>query len=197
MSIADKALLLKKDFDDVYEAGRKSFMEDYQQGGKRTNYYIAFAGVGWNDETYQPIYDLICVGNVGTMFGNARITNTKVAIDWTLATATNYAFSSASYVVTIPMLILGKNTPYVSHTFGGLTNLENLTIGGVIGQNGFDMSACKKLTVESLLSILHALENKSTDTSGTSWVCTLGTENLAKLTDAEKAIATQKGWTLA
>lgn len=180
----------------VFEAGRKSFMEKYQDYGKRTNYYVAFAGVGWNDETYQPIYDLICVGNVGTMFGNTRITNTKVAIDWTLATTTNYAFSSASYVVTIPMLILGENTPFVSHTFAGATSLENLTIGGVIGKNGFDVSSCKKLTVESLLSILNALQDKSTDTSGTSWVITIGSTNLAKLSDEQKQIATDKGWNL-
>ncbi len=33
--------------------------------------------------------------------------------------------------------------------------------------------------------------------AGSVWTVTLGTTNLAKLTDAEKAIATQKGWTLA
>jgi uncharacterized protein YndB with AHSA1/START domain len=33
--------------------------------------------------------------------------------------------------------------------------------------------------------------------SGTTHTCTIGTANLAKLTDAEKAIATEKGWTLA
>ena len=36
-----------------------------------------------------------------------------------------------------------------------------------------------------------------TTETGTVWTVTLGTTNLAKLTDAEKAIATQKGWTLA
>jgi hypothetical protein len=33
--------------------------------------------------------------------------------------------------------------------------------------------------------------------SGTTYTLTLGSTNLAKLTDAEKAIATEKGWTLA
>lgn len=197
MSIADKALLLKKDFDDVYEAGRKSFMEDYQQGGARRNYNVGFGGIGWNDDTYNPLYDIICVGNVGTMYGNASITNTKVTIDWTNASNTGYAFSGCTKIVTIPLIIFGRSNIYYSHTFSDLTNLENFTAGGVISSNGFNMSASKKLTVPSLLSILYTLEDKSTDTSGTSWVCTLGTENLAKLTDAEKAIATQKGWSLA
>ena len=48
---------------------------------------------------------------------------------------------------------------------------------------------------ESLLSILNALKDYSSSTS--SWVCTLGTTNLEKLTEEQKAIATEKGWTLA
>ena len=196
MSIADKALLLKKDFDDVYEAGRKSFMEDYQQGGNRNNYTYAFAGQGWTDETYDPIYDIVCTGSAQTMYGNAKITSTKKTIDWSNATSTNYAFSSCPSLIEIVLLIVSKTTPYHTSTFSGLTNLVEMRMGGTLGQNGFDISKATKLSVESLLSILHALENKSTDTSGTSWVCTLGTENLAKLSDSQKAIATQKGWSL-
>lgn len=75
--------------------------------------------------------------------------------------------------------------------------LENLTIEGTIGQNNFDVSSSTKLSHDSLMSIITALKDYSTDTSGTQWVVTLGTANLNKLTDAEKAMATQKGWTLA
>jgi hypothetical protein len=80
-----------------------------------------------------------------------------------------------------------------SNTFSGCIALENLTMGGTIGQNGFNVSESTKLTHDSLMSIINCLEAK---TEGT-WAVTLGTTNLAKLTDAEKAIATQKGWTLA
>lgn len=71
--------------------------------------------------------------------------------------------------------------------------LEDLTIEGVIGQNGFNVSDCP-LTHDSLMSIINALQENPTIAKP---VVTLGATNLAKLTDAEKAIATQKGWTLA
>ena len=46
-------------------------------------------------------------------------------------------------------------------------------------------------TVNSLLSLLNALcEN------GQGLKCKIGTTNLGKLTDAQKAIATDKGWEL-
>ena len=46
------------------------------------------------------------------------------------------------------------------------------------------------------MSIINCLKDYSTDTSGTSHTVTLGTTNLAKLTDEQKAIATEKGWSL-
>ena len=98
---------------------------------------------------------------------------------------------------TIEVLRIDSDAKIQSTTFGECVNLQNLTIEGTIGQNGFKVSESPKLTHDSLMSIINALQDKTTDTSGTSWVCTLGATNLAKLTDAEKAIATQKGWTLA
>ena len=50
------------------------------------------------------------------------------------------------------------------------------------------------VSMEELNSIINALKDYSG--SGKTYTCTLGATNLAKLTDAEKAIATEKGWTL-
>ena len=67
-------------------------------------------------------------------------------------------------------------------TFGGLTNLKvNL-----------DLSPCKSLTKESLLNVF----NEAADVTASPKTLTLGSTNLAKLTAEEKAIATNKGWTL-
>ena len=67
-------------------------------------------------------------------------------------------------------------------TFGGLTNLKiNL-----------NLSTCPNLTKESLLNVF----NEAADVTASPKTLTLGSTNLAKLTDEEKAIATNKGWVL-
>lgn len=76
----------------------------------------------------------------------------------------------------------------------GLTTLT-FTEDSVIACNGLDVSASTGLTHDSIMSIVKALQDKS-GIGGTGSV-TFGATNLAKLTDSEKAIATQKGWTLA
>ncbi len=53
------------------------------------------------------------------------------------------------------------------------------------------MNGCPKLTVESLVSPLNALCD-----NGQGLKCKIGTTNLAKLTDDQKAIALNKGWEL-
>ena len=52
-------------------------------------------------------------------------------------------------------------------------------------------SSCTQLTHDSLMSIINNLATVTTTKT-----LTLGSTNLAKLTDDEKAIATNKGWTL-
>lgn len=77
-------------------------------------------------------------------------------------------------------------------TFGQSENLEEIlfTEDSTIAAK-IDVADCVKLSHESLMSILYALKD------GANLTCTLGKSNLAKLTDGEKAIATEKGWTLA
>ena len=68
------------------------------------------------------------------------------------------------------------------------------TNDSVIGQNGFNVQWSTKLSHDSLMSIINALKDYSEDTSGTVWTVTIGSENLAKLTDAELKIAWDKKW---
>ena len=53
-----------------------------------------------------------------------------------------------------------------------------------------------RLQFESVRKIFNALEDKTTDTSGTVWKVTLGTANKAKLSADELKIATDKGWSV-
>lgn len=54
-----------------------------------------------------------------------------------------------------------------------------------------DLTPCNKLTHDSLMVVINGLQ-----TVTTTQTLSLGETNLAKLTDAEKQIATDKGWTL-
>ena len=54
------------------------------------------------------------------------------------------------------------------------------------------LSNCPKLTHDSLMNVI----NEAADVTSSPKTLTLGSTNLNKLTDEEKAIATNKGWIL-
>lgn len=62
-------------------------------------------------------------------------------------------------------VIRSNETTMYSSTFDKSPKIKNITIEGVIGQNGFNVSVCKNLTKESIISIVSAL---STTASGKS-----------------------------
>ena len=85
----------------------------------------------------------------------------------------------------------------VSSMFYNCRNLTNLSMEGVIlpkiDLEDWYLYVCNALTVDSLVSVLNALPQLS---EGESYTCSLGSTNLNKLSDTQKAIATSKGWTL-
>ena len=185
--------------DKVYEAGRKDeqteFWEEFQMGGKRTYYYRFGTGTTkeqfWTDKTYNPIYPLT-IENGQELFGqNASLTDTKVPIVL-VGTQMNYAFGGAANLKTIRSLDITNVTSYTS-TFYACYALENITFVGTVKVD-LSFLYSEKLTHESLMSIINALYDFSSDTNGTAHTLKLGTKNLAKLTQAEKDIITNKGW---
>ena len=91
---------------------------------------------------------------------------------------------------------MSKATFYNINMFYGCTSLTNLNMDGAIlpksNLKEFGLDSCP-LTVESLVSVLNALPQLD---EGTSYTCTIGSTNLNKLSDEQKAIATSKGWVL-
>ncbi|MGN1113820.1 MAG: hypothetical protein ACI4RC_01705, partial [Oscillospiraceae bacterium] len=65
--------------------------------------------------------------------------------------------------------------------------------GNDFNATGADFSSCP-LTVNSMVSMFENLKDLSGQTAKT---LTLGSTNLAKLTDTQKQIATNKNWNLA
>lgn len=220
MNIAEKLTTVAENMPKVFEAGKKSeydgFWDVYQENGKRTNYNNAFSGVGWTSATYKPKYP-IKPTNAATMYSNSRI-DVHIDIDTSQCTtlqqliqsstipslgvidarsttessALARTFQSGNLISVEKLILKDDGSQTFSNTFYGCSMLTHLVIEGTIGQNGLDLSRSIKLPHDNLMSIINSLQNK---TSGT-WTVTLGSTNLAKLTDAEKAIATQKGWTL-
>ena len=85
----------------------------------------------------------------------------------------------------------GKNATNLSTCFSGCTSLAHIT-GSPNFKVSFSLSDCKNLTHDSLIVVINGLQ-----TVTTAQTLTLGSTNLAKLTDDEKKVATDKGWTLA
>lgn len=103
-------------------------------------------------------------------------------------------FSECSNLTEISKLDLSEITQDVK-VFGILTNCESLTtLGGFTGLKvNLTLSYCPNLTHDSLMNVI----NEAADVTASPKTLTLGSTNLAKLTDDEKAIATNKGWVLA
>ena len=128
-------------------------------------------------------------------------------------TAMNNMFSNCSNLTTIPLLNTSNVTTMHNMFFncGKLTTVPALNVSNVIGMNNMfyyctnlksilmtnigadlNISASTKFERSDLLVILNNLK-----TVTSSKTLTMGADNLAKLTDEDKLIATNKGWTLA
>lgn len=227
MSIAEKLTAVAENQQRVFDAGKtkewSDFWDSYQQNGNRTDYQMAFRK--WDKNCIRPKYDIRPTGDTSQIFAYITIDcdfdkyleELGISLDLSGATTCTHLFYSSQYITGVGVTDLSnvgnltlafadcyklvyitelklstKNTNY-TNTFNRCYELKSLNITGTVGVSGLNVSSCTKLTHDSLMTIINALETK---TSGTFSV-TLGSTNLAKLTDAEKAIATQKGWTLA
>lgn len=118
------------------------------------------------------------------------------SITLTTAPLTIYGqiFLNATKLQSVYNLNLGETSEAQYQPFY-CSKLTNITFAdSSIINNSTSFSACTKLTVDSILNILNILKDLTGSTSAT---LTLGATNLAKLTDEQKAIATNKNWVLA
>lgn len=210
-----------------FEAGQQTeydrFWDAYQQNGSRKHYSHAFAGHGWTLDICKPKYSMQPTDAYMMFMRNQSIANVPewlaengISIDFSQATSAKYVFSESEIeevgvldfrkctnlyalfdnctkLKTIGTIMLADGTS-LDYMFGGCAALENVTIEGVISKS-VSFSTCSKLTHDSLISIINALKDYSG--SGTNYKLTLHATAKARLSTAEIAVATQKGWTIA
>jgi len=123
MSIADKLTQIAENEQRVYDAGKKAqydeFWDTYQQNGTRTNYNFAFCGMGWNNDTLIPKYDIIPKANAGANIfrecdfsGSLKeyLESIGITLDVKDCTQMQYAFYACYQLTELPFLDLSSST---------------------------------------------------------------------------------------
>ena len=119
-------------------------------------------------------------------------------LDTSNAKDVSFMFSGCRSLKTIPLLDFG-NVNNISTMFG-YSDIKTLTdLGGfknlkIDFKSGLD--CLPNLTVQSLMNVINNLYDFRANGSTTTRTLTLGTTNLNKLTDEQKAVAVNKGWNL-
>lgn len=169
--------------------------------------YIPPLNTSNGTDFYQTFYRLVCLTEFpsidtskGTNFYQCWYGDAVTTFpEFNLTSATNLkeAFRQCSKAVTFTNLIFDSApTNVMTNMFQSVSQLENITITGTIKVNSNNLSFANspKLTVESMLSVLNALEDNTGE--GTRYTVYFGSTNLAKLTDEQKAIAENKNISL-
>ncbi len=154
--------------------------------GKVTNMSSMFQNC--TSLTSIPQLDTSKVTNMGSMFAWCTSLTAIPQLDTSKVTDMSSMFFNCSKLTAIPQLDTSKVTN-MSSMFYYCSSLAEIHMTGM--KVNFDISASTKFTESALVEILN---NLATVTS--TKTLTMGSTNLAKLTDEEKAIATNKGWTL-
>ena len=186
------------------------FWDIFQQNGNRIDYYRAFGGVGFNDETYKPKYDMYPKWDVSGMFCKSRMSNIywngerELIIDFSQATNFTQTFSNAAFptlktidgrkataltqicqsateLVEIEKLIIKDDgSQEFKLSFDYCSKLEKITFEGVIGKN--INFQWSPLTEASIRSVIGALSRTATG------------QTLTLKKDAKEAAFTESDW---
>ena len=136
-----------------------------------------------------PQLDTRNVTTMEAMFNGCQALTTIPQLETRNVTTMNAMFSRCISLTSIPQL----DTSHVlnmNFMFEECSNLKSILMTGM--KVNFDISASTKFETSDLVTILNNLAAVTSTKT-----LTMGATNLAKLTDEEKAIATNKGWTLA
>lgn len=232
MSIAEKLTTIAENVPKVYEAGAKSeydrFWDAYQSNSSGFGYgvkpyYYAFAGSGWNDDTFKPKYNIkMRYSNISAFSyfeGTDLINLLKVAgvtLDTSEATSLSglFAYSTVARIPTLDFrkasslsnvfyecksllyvekMLVGEKNTFSTNTFYGCNELIEIRFEGVIASD-ISLSHCGKLSYDSVDNIIDTLSDL---TGGTAKTITWHSTVLDNLTVEQYTKITNKNWKLA
>lgn len=137
--------------------------------------------------TTVPQLDASNVTSTYAMFRTCvKLTEAPLLLNSNKVTNANQMFYNCSELVTVPALDM-SSVVYTSNMFYQCSKLKHILFTGI--KASFDISASTQFEREDLLVILNNLAPAIA-------TLTMGSTNLAKLTATDKAIATNKSWTL-
>ena len=143
---------------------------------------------GCTNLTAIPLFDTSNVTNMERAFQDCTNLTTIPLFNTSNVTSMHYSFSGCRKLTTIPALDVSK-VIYFDNVFMGCFALKSILMYGM--KQSFDISASTAFEREDLVTILNNLGVPETNKT-----LTIGSTNLAKLTEEDKAIAAAKNWTL-
>lgn len=217
MSISEQLTTVAENVPKVYEAGQRDVEKMFTCDGTRYYYAYGFMQQDWSGFTFSK--PLVPSGSVYNMFASykgeylpknvdlskAAVTGTDAARLFYYASnlleadcmglkagaALSSVFRGCEKLKKITGLNSNESNTF-SSTFLECYALEEIEINGVIGTDiSFQDSP---LTVETMTNIMLSLKDYSG--SGTTHTLKFEESRLAMLDDADKVIATSRGWTL-
>ena len=125
--------------------------------------------------------------------GNSVFADTKIAGRLSLPNCKSIGALAFHNCVGLTSIELGSLETIASNAFNVCINIEFVDLGTDFNCNGLNLSMSTKYSAETLAGVVNSLKDR---TGKTAYTLNLGSVNLAKLTDEQKAIATNKNWVL-
>lgn len=141
--------------------------------------------------TSVPLFDTSKVTSTASMFHNCVNLTSVPTFNTSEVTSMFYMFYKCINLTSIPAFDVSKSIS-MTHMIDDCSKLEAIHMKNIGTDLDISQTYSTKFTREALLEIIGNLKTVTTTKT-----LTLGSTNLAKLTDEDKAIATNKGWTLA